>query len=112
MTKRRHYRNHRSHDEDNEYPIDCPNAKASIAAAAATFASITTGEMIMGGAISRDLIGSGCPDCIDFYIFNVCAMQFGLLKRVESRYPEISHAIDEEFEKILEEAETRYAKIK
>ena len=103
-------RRHRNEDDD-KCPIDCPNAKAAIAAAAATFASVTTDEMIMGGAISRDLISSGCQQCTDFYIFNICAMQQTLLKRVEHRYPEISHAIDEEFEKILDEAETRYEKL-
>ena len=114
MAKHRGSRNHRSRDRDrlNNCPIDCPNAKASIAAAAATFASVITGEMIMGGAISRELIRTGCPDCIDFFIFNVCAMQLGLLKRVEHRYPEISNAIDEEFERILEEAESKYEKIR
>ena len=111
MSKHRGSRNHRSRDRDRSAIIDCPNAKAAIAAAAATFASVTTDEMIMGGAISRDLISSGCQQCTDFYIFNICAMQQTLLKRVEHRYPEISHAIDEEFEKILDEAETRYEKL-
>ena len=111
MTKRRDHRNHHTRDTNRSAIIDCPNAKAAIAAAAATFASVTTDEMIMGGAISRDLISSGCEQCIDFYIFNICAMQHTLLKQVEHRYPEISHAIDEEFEKILDEAETRYEKL-
>ena len=90
----------------------CPEASKSIAAAACTFDSIITSELVMAGAVSREIINSGCPECIDFYIFNVCAMQYALLQAVEKRFPQIGSAIDEEFEKILQQSEVRYESLK
>ena len=102
----------RRHPRNHQKPVEmCPEAANSIAAAAYTFDSIITSEMITAGAVSREIIQSGCPDCIDFYIFNVCAMQYTLLKAVEKRFPQIGPAIDEEFEKILQQSETRYEKL-
>jgi len=100
-------------ERNHQKPVEmCPEASKSIAAAAGTFDSIVTSDMMMAGALSREIIDSGCPECIDFYVFNVCAMQYALLQAVEKRFPQIGSAIDEEFEKILQQSEARYESFK